>query len=111
MLDFFHFQAGLDQDGKGVIFGYDPVGCVETLTHCAGGAGVTLMQPLLDNQVDKKNQHNVDNTPLTLDEAERLVHDCFISAAEREIHVGDAICMRIITKDGIQEKVMALRRD
>lgn len=54
---------------------------------------------------------NVDKKPLSLDEAERLIYDCFVSAAEREIHVGDGVCMRIITKDGIEEKVMALRRD
>lgn len=72
---------------------------------------MTLMQSLLDNQVDKKNMQNVDKKPLSLDEAERLIYDCFVSAAEREIHVGDGVCMRIITKDGIEEKVMALRRD
>ncbi len=72
---------------------------------------MTLMQSLLDNQIDKLNQKNVEKRPPTLEEAERLVHDCFISAAEREIHVGDAICMRIITKNGIEEKIVALRRD
>ena len=45
------FQAGLDEEGKGRIYGYDPVGCVEELNQCSGGAGVTLMQSLLDNQV------------------------------------------------------------
>ena len=69
------------------------------------------MQSLLDNQVDKKNMENVDKKPLTLEEAERLVYDCFVSAAEREIHVGDGVCMRIITKNGIEEKLMPLRRD
>ena len=69
------------------------------------------MQSLLDNQVDKKNMANVEKKYLTLEEAERLIYDCFVSAAEREIHVGDGICMRIITKDGIEEKFMALRRD
>jgi len=103
--------AGLDENGKGVIYGYDPVGCVETLQHCAGGAGVTLMQPLLDNQVEKKNMENVTKRLLTLEEAEKLIYDCFVSAAERQIHVGDGISMRIITKDGIEEKFMALRRD
>ena len=47
----FYFQAGLDEQGKGRIYGYDPVGCVEELNQCSGGAGVTLMQSLLDNQV------------------------------------------------------------
>ena len=108
---FVYFQAGLNSEGKGVIYGYDPVGCIEELVHVAGGAGVTLMQSLLDNQVDKKNQANVEKRPLTLEEAEKLIYDCFISAAEREIHVGDGVCMRIVTKNGIEEKFMALRRD
>ncbi len=32
---------------------------------------------------------------LTLDEAERTIHDAFISAAERHIHVGDAIHFQV----------------
>lgn len=103
--------GGLDENGRGVVYGYDPVGFKETLTHCSGGAGVAIMQPLLDNQVDKLNQLNVQKRALTLEEAENLVHDCFIAAAEREIHVADAITMRIVTKKGIEEKVIALRRD
>ena len=35
-----------------------------------------------------------------------LVHDCFVAAAERQIHVADAINFRIITKAGIEEKAM-----
>ena len=42
----------MDEEGKGRIYGYDPVGCVEELNQCSGGAGVTLMQSLLDNQVN-----------------------------------------------------------
>ena len=41
--------------GKGVVYGYDPVGCMEKLGHAAGGAGVAIMAPLLDNQVGKLN--------------------------------------------------------
>ena len=40
-----------------------------------------------------------------------LVHDCFVAAAERQIHVADAINFKIITKTGIEEKAMPLRRD
>ena len=41
--------------GKGVVYGYDPVGCMEKLGHAAGGSGVAIMAPLLDNQVEKLN--------------------------------------------------------
>ena len=104
--------AGLDPEGKGYVYSYDPVGCMEKQSNSSAGAGVAIMQPLLDNQVEKLNMVNVDkNKPLSLDEAERLVHDCFVAAAERQIHVADAINFRIITKAGIQEKTVALRRD
>ena len=32
--------------------------------------------------------------------ATNIIHDVMISAAEREIHTGDAICFNIITKVG-----------
>jgi hypothetical protein len=40
-----------------------------------------------------------------------LVHDCFVAAAERQIHVADGINFKIITKSGIEDKTMPLRRD
>ena len=43
--------AGLDEDGEGWVYSYDPVGCVEKLKNSSGGAGVAIIQPLLDNQV------------------------------------------------------------
>jgi len=109
--------AGLDENGKGVVYGYDPVGCMEKLGHAAGGAGVAIMAPLLDNQVGKLNMvepetgNKVVKRLPTLDEAFNLVHDCFVAAAERQIHVADAINFKIITKTGIEEKAMPLRRD
>ena len=47
-------MAGLDDDGEGWIYSYDPVGCMEKLKNSSGGAGVTIIQPLLDNQVNTK---------------------------------------------------------
>jgi 20S proteasome subunit beta 6 len=43
--------AGLDSDGKGCIYRYDPVGHCEKNTYVAGGSAGALLQPLLDNQV------------------------------------------------------------
>ena len=51
------------------------------------------------------------NDDLIVFSAFALVHDCFVAAAERQIHVADAINFRIITKAGIEEKAMPLRRD
>ena len=55
----------------------------------AGGSAVSLLQPLLDNQVGLKNMENVDKTPISMERAINIIHDVFISAAEREIHTGD----------------------
>lgn len=43
--------AGLDTDGKGVVYRYDPVGHCEKGAQVAGGSSGALLQPLLDNQV------------------------------------------------------------
>ncbi len=43
--------GGLDREGRGCVFSYDPVGNFEKrLWNCAGSAG-HLIQPFLDNQV------------------------------------------------------------
>ncbi len=71
-----------------------------------------LLQPLLDNQIDNiGGAAGQDTVDFSLEKAINLVHDLFVSAAEREIHTGDAIAFRIITKDGIEERTVALRRD
>ena len=109
--------AGLDENGKGVIYGYDPVGCMEKLGHAADGSGVAIIQPLLDNQVEKLNMvvpgtdKKVEKRRPTMEEAFELVHDSFVAAAERQIHVADSINIKIITKNGIEEREVPLRKD
>lgn len=110
----YNIVAGLDAQGKGVVYSYDPVGHRSRSNYASCGSSMSLIQPLLDNQVGKKNMTNRDKLlekGMTLDEAVNLIHDCFVSAAEREIHTGDGILFKIITKDGIQERSVALRRD
>jgi len=103
--------GGLDSEGRGCLYSYDPVGHCEKNMYRAGGSAVSLLQPLLDNQVGKKNMENPDKTPITVEQAVNIIHDVFISAAEREIHTGDGIKFNIITTDGIEEKTLPLRRD
>lgn len=43
--------AGLDEQGRGCIYSYDPIGHCEKTTYRAGGSAGALLQPLLDNQV------------------------------------------------------------
>eukprot|EP00091_Calanus_sinicus_P022127 TRINITY_DN6881_c0_g1_i2.p1 TRINITY_DN6881_c0_g1~~TRINITY_DN6881_c0_g1_i2.p1 ORF type:complete len:219 (+),score=94.62 TRINITY_DN6881_c0_g1_i2:49-657(+) len=103
--------AGLDENGKGCVYSYDPVGHSEKATYRAGGSAVSLLQPLLDNQVGLMNMENVDKKPISMENAINIIHDVFISAAEREIHTGDGIELNIITKDGVQQQGLPLRRD
>ncbi len=49
---------------------------------------------------------------ITLDTALSLVHDLFVSAAEREIHTGDGIAIKILRKGKpVEERRVALRKD
>lgn len=107
--------AGLDEEGKGAIYSFDPVGSYEREQCRAGGAAASLIMPFLDNQVNFKNQYE-DGKPkkveyLELDEVLSLVKDAFTSATERHIQVGDALQIKIITKDGVREEIIPLKRD
>ncbi len=99
------------------MYSYDPVGHKERHTYRAGGSSVALLQPLLDSQVGKKNMEKKAlmkgaDGPITLEEAVDLVHSLFVSAAEREIHTGDGVCFKILTKGGnVEERRLALRKD
>jgi len=103
--------AGLDEEGKGVVYHYDPVGHMEKVKFSAAGASVSLIQPFLDNQVGALNMKGVDPPKMTKEFARQLIHDSFISAAERDINTGDGIIMYTITKDGTAEETVKLRRD
>jgi len=103
--------VGLDEEGKGVVYHYDPVGHMEKLTFSAAGASVSLIQPFLDNQVGAFNMKDTEPPKMTKEFARQLIHDSFISAAERDIYTGDGILLHTITKDGITDETIPLRRD
>lgn len=86
--------AGLDEEGKGGLYSYDPVGSYEREQSGAAGAAASLIMPFLDNQVNLRNQHVPGSgeghalqarvpEPLGLDEVQTLVVDSFTSAVER----------------------------
>ncbi|XP_017135396.1 proteasome subunit beta type-1 [Drosophila miranda] len=105
--------AGIDKDGKGVVFSYDPIGHCERATYRAGGTAGALLQPVLDNQIGYKNMnlHGEDAPEVTKERAVAVASDTFISAAERDIYTGDSVLINIITKDGIETKELQLRQD
>lgn len=103
--------AGLDDEGNGVVYSYDPIGHCEKKTYNAGGSSGALLQPVLDNQVGYKNQQNVTKDPISLEKAKSIIKDTFISAAERDIYTGDGILLHIITQKGIDVEEVPLRKD
>jgi 20S proteasome subunit beta 6 len=114
--------AGLDEEGKGALYSYDPVGSYEREQCRAAGAASSLIMPFLDNQVNFKNQyipgsgegHALEPKkagPLPKDTVKQLVRDAFTSAVERHIEVGDGLQMMIITREGIEEVYHPLKKD
>eukprot|EP00918_Siedleckia_nematoides_P072815 GHVU01158953.1.p1 GENE.GHVU01158953.1~~GHVU01158953.1.p1 ORF type:complete len:232 (+),score=33.40 GHVU01158953.1:80-775(+) len=107
----YNIIGGIDEEGRGCVYSFDPVGSYERETYRAAGSAGAILQPLLDNQIGYKNQQNVTKDPLSKDKAVNLVKDVFISAAERDIYTGDSIIIQIVTKDGVEVERFPLRRD
>lgn len=114
--------GGLDEEGKGALYSYDPVGSYEREQCRAAGAAASLIMPFLDNQVNFKNQYVPgsgngmdlqvkDPVLLSRKEVEQLVRDAFTSATERHIEVGDGLQMMVVTTDGVQEIYHPLKKD
>lgn len=107
----YNIIGGLDEEGKGCVYSFDPVGSYEREDYRAGGSAGSILQPLLDNQIGFKNMQNVKKEPLSQEKAIKLIKDVFISAAERDIYTGDQLQIQIITKDGVRTETFPLRRD
>lgn len=108
----YNIVGGVDTEGKGCVFSYDPVGSYERTAYIAAGTGQQLLQPLLDNQLGHKNiSPDVPRVTLTREKVVALVKDIFVGATEREIYTGDNVDIFVITKDGVEKERMPLRRD
>lgn len=105
--------AGVDSEGKGVVYSYDPIGHCEKHTYRAGGSSSALLQPILDSQIGLKNMESKfkPQGKLTQQRAEDLITDCFVSATERDIYTGDGVLITVITKNGSETKRVELRKD
>ena len=88
--------GGLDEDGKGALYSYDPVGSYERESCRSAGSASSLIMPFLDNQVNRKNQYvpgsgtghdlkEQEYADLPRKDVEELVRDAFTSAAERQM--------------------------
>ena len=80
--------GGLDGEGVGCVYSYDPVGNYERVRVSVTGSGESLIQPLLDNQLERQHQQLAAKPPplhvdLSVDATVDLVKDAFVSASER----------------------------
>ncbi|KAM3175652.1 hypothetical protein ACTXT7_008092 [Hymenolepis weldensis] len=102
--------AGIDENGNGALYSYDPVGSYERQAYRACGTGGAILQPFMDSQIAGPDLV-ADCVELTKEDAIRLARDIFISAAERDIYCGDEVVIDVVTADGVQRTSFPLRRD
>ncbi|KAJ2487482.1 Proteasome subunit beta type-6 [Coemansia sp. RSA 2050] len=107
----FPILAGLDKEGNGAVFSYDPVGNMERVVYLACGSASALVQPFLDNQVGGANQRGHEGEFLDRDTARKIAIDAFTSATERDIHTGDWLDLLIIDRNGIHREKRELKHD
>jgi 20S proteasome subunit beta 6 len=120
--------TGLDTDGKGCIFGFDPVGSMTQQRYSCDGSAMPLILPILDAHVSQihkylssvifvlkilgKNTTNPGHVKRTKEETVKMIKDVYMAACERNVEIGDGVVIHILTKDkGIETDVHPLRKD
>jgi len=100
----YNILGGIEEDGSGAVYSFDPVGSYEREACRAAGAASSLIQPFLDNQIYFKNQVAPPGTShpqhLPILDVLSLVTDSFTSATERHIEVGDGLEIYVIVARG-----------
>ena len=108
----FNLVAGLDKDGKGVVYGYDAIGSYGSDKALAQGSGAHMILPFLDAEVSGyNNPKHSQKPPLSIDRAIDTVELAFKSAAERDIATGDKLEILVVTAEGVRKEWRQLRRD
>ncbi|KAJ7284848.1 nucleophile aminohydrolase [Mycena rebaudengoi] len=102
----YNILGGIEEDGSGAVYSFDPVGSYEREACRAAGAASSLVQPFLDNQIYFRNQTPAPGTShpahLPLAHVLSLVIDSFTSATERHIEVGDGLEIYVVLAKGSQ---------
>jgi len=109
----FNVLGGVDEQGVGCCWSYDAVGSHERVKYSSSGTGHELVQPLLDNQIGRKNQvyPGIMLTEVSPEEAEDVVRDALTSAGERDIYTGDFADIARIDKHGVTFSKLELKFD
>lgn len=106
----FNLLAGVDDEGKGAVYGYDAIGSCERGKYHSAGTGGTLMMSILDNRIGKSNQL-IPSPNLSKVEVIDFVKDAMSSAAERDIFTGDQAEVCVVDAAGVSTSTMELRKD
>lgn len=106
----FNLVGGLDEEGKGAVYGYDAVGSYKRDDYGAMGSGQNFVMPILDNLFGHKNRADK-KEPISAEEAVRMIKDIFVIATERDIHTGDNLEIKVIKRDGITTEIFPLKKD
>ncbi|WVQ74454.1 hypothetical protein IAR50_004055 [Cryptococcus sp. DSM 104548] len=102
----YNILGGIEEDGSGAVYSFDPVGSYEREACRAAGAAQSLIQPFLDNQIYFKNQQPAPGAGpfipgnLPLSTVLSVVVDSFSSATERHIEVGDGLEIFVVMAAG-----------
>jgi len=104
--------AGIDPEGKGALYHYDPVGNIERTDADCQGAGTEILQPFLDNQIRWTNKPASARPPLTIERAKKVLRDGLRAVAERETSTGDGLVLiTLAAGKPLEEEVVPLRGD
>lgn len=110
----FCLLGGIDSEGKGAVYSFDPVGSYERERYRSAGSGSALVQPLLDSVVGLHNQSEESKRaaePITAERAVAIAKDCFAAATERDIYTGDSVQVFLVTASGVSIEQFPLKRD
>jgi 20S proteasome subunit beta 6 len=94
--------AGIGQNGRPLLYGYDPVGCIEQLNYDANGTGASLAMPILDLAFGSMHRNTEPFPYPDVDRARDILRDTMCSAAERDIYTGDTLEVAIFTAEGLK---------
>eukprot|EP00173_Palmaria_palmata_P001346 Plantae.Rhodophyta-Palmaria_palmata.ctg17417.p1 GENE.Plantae.Rhodophyta-Palmaria_palmata.ctg17417~~Plantae.Rhodophyta-Palmaria_palmata.ctg17417.p1 ORF type:complete len:272 (-),score=28.33 Plantae.Rhodophyta-Palmaria_palmata.ctg17417:102-917(-) len=108
----FNVLGGLDESGHGWSYGYDAIGSHEKVRAVCSGTGQSLLQPVLDNQVEfRQTSDDVSTQELELNPCVELIKDAFTSAGERDIYTGDTVEICKIDGTGVSVEKFQLKSD
>ncbi|CAD25674.1 20S PROTEASOME ALPHA-TYPE SUBUNIT [Encephalitozoon cuniculi GB-M1] len=99
------------EKGKPYVYSYDPIGSFGSVTCVCSGSGRSMIQPLLDSFIDKKNWNNAEETQLSQEDCIRLVVKAFNSAAERDVKTKDNLEVCVMRENQVMRETFPLRRD